>query len=175
MNFKILIVGYGNEGKSSFVQRHKTGEFDRLDYDQEGTLLNFTTNHGPVTLQVKTSNLYESGPTLEEYDAEIIMLDLTRPGTIKIVETVPNTDKPRVVVGNKYDLTDDIRISRLEIYARVIGRGYQYYDISAKLNYNYEKPFLYLLKKLVNENLDFVEKEPLTPREVNKLLVETKC
>ena len=43
----------------------------------------------------------------------------------------------------------------------------QYYDISAKSNYNFEKPFLWLARKLVGEpNLEFVEMPALEPPEI---------
>ncbi len=43
----------------------------------------------------------------------------------------------------------------------------QYYDISAKSNYNFEKPFLWLARKLVgNPQLDFVAAPALAPPEV---------
>jgi len=43
----------------------------------------------------------------------------------------------------------------------------QYYDISARSNYNFEKPFLYLARKLVQDNrLEFVEEPALEPPEV---------
>ena len=43
----------------------------------------------------------------------------------------------------------------------------QYYDISAKSNYNFEKPFLWLARKLVGDpNLDFVAAPALAPPEV---------
>ena len=43
----------------------------------------------------------------------------------------------------------------------------QYYDISAKSNYNFEKPFLWLAKKLTGDpSLDFVEMPALEPPEV---------
>ena len=51
----------------------------------------------------------------------------------------------------------------------------QYYDISAKSNYNFEKPFLWLARKLVGDpNLEFVGKPALEPPEVqvdNKLML----
>lgn len=44
----------------------------------------------------------------------------------------------------------------------------QYYDISAKSNYNFEKPFLWLARKLVGDpNLEFVEMPALEPPEVH--------
>ena len=43
----------------------------------------------------------------------------------------------------------------------------QYYDISAKSNYNFEKPFLWLARKLTGDAmLDFVEMPALEPPEV---------
>jgi GTP-binding nuclear protein Ran len=42
----------------------------------------------------------------------------------------------------------------------------QYYDISAKSNYNFEKPFLWLARKLSGDNaLHFVEAPALQPPE----------
>lgn len=44
----------------------------------------------------------------------------------------------------------------------------QYYDISAKSNYNFEKPFLWLTRKLVGDpNLEFVAMPALAPPEVS--------
>ena len=43
----------------------------------------------------------------------------------------------------------------------------QYYDISAKSNYNFEKPFLWLARKLVGDaNIEFVAMPALQPPEV---------
>lgn len=43
----------------------------------------------------------------------------------------------------------------------------QYYDISAKSNYNFEKPFLWLARKLVGDaNLEFVAMPALAPPEI---------
>merc|ERR1711964_833247 len=42
----------------------------------------------------------------------------------------------------------------------------QYYDISAKSNYNFEKPFLWITKKLIGRNdVKFVEQPALAPPE----------
>lgn len=46
-------------------------------------------------------------------------------------------------------------------------RNLQYYDISAKSNYNFEKPFLWLAQKLSHDNtLQFKEDQALAPPEV---------
>ena len=46
-------------------------------------------------------------------------------------------------------------------------KNLQYYDISAKSNYNFEKPFLWLARKLIGDpNLEFVATPALQPPEV---------
>lgn len=46
-------------------------------------------------------------------------------------------------------------------------KNLQYFEISAKSNYNFEKPFLWLARKLVgNPSLDFVAAPALAPPEV---------
>ena len=46
-------------------------------------------------------------------------------------------------------------------------KNLQYYEISARSNYQFEKPFQWLAKKLVGDpNLQFVESPALAPPEV---------
>jgi GTP-binding nuclear protein Ran len=46
-------------------------------------------------------------------------------------------------------------------------KNLQYYDISAKSNYNFEKPFLWLARKITGDaNLEFVCMPALKPAEV---------
>ena len=46
-------------------------------------------------------------------------------------------------------------------------KNLQYYDISAKSNYNYEKPFLWLARKLCGEpTLEFAAMPALAPPDV---------
>ena len=46
-------------------------------------------------------------------------------------------------------------------------KNLQYYEISAKVNYNFEKPFLWLARKLAGDpNLEFVAMPALDPPEV---------
>ena len=67
----------------------------------------------------------------------IILGDLVR-----VCETIPI-----VLCGNKVD------VKERKVKAKVITfhrkKNLQYYDISAKSNYNFEKPFLWLGRKLV--------------------------
>ena len=52
-------------------------------------------------------------------------------------------------------------------------KNLQYYEISAKSNYNFEKPFLYLARKLTGDpNLHFVEAVALATPEVQIDIVQ---
>jgi GTPase SAR1 family protein len=53
---------------------------------------------------------------------------------------------PIVLCGNKVDLKDrKVKAKQITFHRK---RNLQYYDISAKSNYNFEKPFLWLARKL---------------------------
>ena len=73
---------------------------------------------------------------------------------------------PIVLVGNKVDMAERKIKARQILFPRK--HGLQYYDISAKSNYQFEKPFLWLLKKLTGDpNITLVEAPALKPSEVN--------
>ena len=85
--------------------------------------------------------------------------DLTR-----VVENVPI-----VMVGNKVDAKDrKIKARQITFHRK---RGLQYYDVSAKSNYQYEKPFLWILRTLTGDtHLSLVEEVALRPQEVTMSL-----
>jgi GTP-binding nuclear protein Ran len=54
---------------------------------------------------------------------------------------------PIVLVGNKVDVKDrKVRAKQITFHRK---KNLQYYDVSAKSNYNFEKPFLWLARRLV--------------------------
>ncbi|KAI3963205.1 hypothetical protein MKX01_030335, partial [Papaver californicum] len=91
----------------------------------------------------------------------IIMFDVTARLTYKNIPTWHRDlcrvceNIPIVLCGNKVDVKNR-------------QKNLQYYEISAKSNYNFEKPFLYLARKLAGDaNLHFVESPALAPPEVS--------
>ena len=69
----------------------------------------------------------------------------------RICETIP-----MVLLGNKVDQKDRIVKARQITFHRK--RKLQYFDISAKSNFQYEKPFIWILRTLVGDpNLYLVE------------------
>lgn len=72
---------------------------------------------------------------------------------------------PIVLVGNKVDVKDRKVKAKQITYHRK--RNLHYYDVSAKSNYNFEKPFLWLLRKLLGDmSLEFKEALALAPATV---------
>ena len=100
----------------------------------------------------------------------IIMFDVTSRITYK---NVPNWHRdltrvceniPIVLTGNKVEIKDrKVKAKQITFHRK---KNLQYYDISAKSNYNFEKPFLWLARKLSGDNqLHFVEAPALQPPE----------
>merc|ERR1712093_445661 len=175
--FKCLLVGDGGVGKTTFVKRHITGEFEKTYVATLGVEVNrlvFHTNRGPLRFNVwDTAGQEKFGGLRDGYyiqgEAAIIMFDVTSRPTYNNVAnwyrdlTRVCTDAiPIVLVGNKVDSSARQVKARHIIFHRK--RNLQYYDISAKNNYNYEKPFLYLARKLVDDpNLEIVKSPALAP------------
>jgi len=177
--FKLILVGDGGTGKTTFVKRHLTGEFEKKYVPTLGVEvhpLRFTTNCGQICFNVwDTAGQEKFGGLRDGYyiqaQAAIIMFDVTSRMTYK---NVPNWHRdltrvcegiPVVLTGNKVDVKDrKVKAKAITFHRK---KNLQYYDISAKSNYNFEKPFLYLARKLVDQpQLQLVESIALQPREV---------
>jgi len=177
--FKLVLVGEGGTGKTTFVKRHLTGEFQRKYVATLGVEVHphtFFTNRGAIRFNVwDTAGQEKFGGLRDGYyiqgQAAIVMFDVTSRITYKNVQ---NWHKdlvrvcegiPIVLCGNKVDIKDrKVKPKQITFHRK---KNLQYYDISAKSNYNFEKPFLWLARKLVgNANLQFVEALALRPPEV---------
>src|SRR5271170_278924 len=87
------------------------------------------------------------------------LIDLTG-DLVRVCENIPI-----VLTGNKVDVKErKVKAKTITFHRK---KNLQYYDISAKSNYNFEKPFLWLGRKLVgNPQLEFVAAPALAPPEV---------
>ncbi|KAK4464849.1 ras family-domain-containing protein [Cladorrhinum samala] len=185
--FKLVLVGDGGTGKTTFVKRHLTGEFEKKYMATLGVEvhpLGFSTNFGAIQFDVwDTAGQEKFGGLRDGYyingQCGIIMFDVTSRITYK---NVPNWHRdltrvceniPIVLCGNKVDVKErKVKAKTITFHRK---KNLQYYDISAKSNYNFEKPFLWLARKLVgNAALDFVAAPALAPAEVtvDKALLE---
>ncbi|CAK61208.1 unnamed protein product (macronuclear) [Paramecium tetraurelia] len=177
--FKLVVVGDGAVGKTTFVKRHLTGEFEKKYLATQGVEVSqviFYTTHGPIRLVIwDTAGQEKLGGLREGYyigaNCAIIMFDVTSRISYK---NVPKWHKdltriceniPIVLVGNKVDSKDrKVKARQITFHRKV---NIQYYDVSAKSNYQYEKPFLYLLRRLANDtNLALVQAMALLPPEI---------
>ena len=177
--FKLILVGDGGVGKTTFVKRHLSGEFEKRYVATRGVDVNplpFHTNHGKIVYNVwDTAGQEKYGGLRDGYYIEgqcaIIMFDVTSRISYK---NVPNWHRditricegiPICLTGNKVEMKDrKVRPKQILFHRK---KNLQYYDISAKSNYNFEKPFLWLAKKLLgDQELKFVEAPALAPPEV---------
>lgn len=177
--FKMVLVGDGGTGKTTFVKRHLTGEFEKKYIATLGVEvhpLKFYTNFGNILFNVwDTAGQEKFGGLRDGYyiqgQCAIIMFDVTSRITYK---NVPNWHRdlvrvceniPMVLCGNKVDVKERKVKAKAIVFHRK--KNLQYYDISAKSNYNFEKPFIWLARKLCGESeLEFVEMPALQPPEV---------
>ncbi|KAG0093729.1 GTP-binding nuclear protein gsp1/Ran [Podila epicladia] len=178
--FKLVLVGDGGTGKTTFVKRHLTGEFEKKYIATLGVEvhpLGFHTNFGAICFNTwDTAGQEKFGGLRDGYyingQCGIIMFDLTSRITYK---NVPNWHRdlvrvceniPIVLCGNKVDIKErKVKPKNIDFHRK---KSLQYYDISAKSNYNFEKPFLWLARKLVgNPSLEFVASPALAPPEVS--------
>jgi GTP-binding nuclear protein Ran len=177
--FKLVLVGDGGTGKTTVVKRHLTGEFEKKYIATLGVEvhpLQFSTNFGDICFNVwDTAGQEKFGGLRDGYyiqgQCAIIMFDVTSRITYK---NVPNWHRdlvrvceniPIVLCGNKVDIKErKVKAKTITFHRK---KNLQYYDISAKSNYNFEKPFLWLARKLIgNPNLEFVAAPALRPPEV---------
>ncbi|CAN1762764.1 GTP-binding nuclear protein Ran-A1 [Linum perenne] len=140
-SFKLVIVGDGGTGKTTFVKRHLTGEFEKKYEPTIGVEvhpLDFTTNCGKIRFYCwDTAGQEKFGGLRDGY----------------------------------YSMRKQVDVRNRQVKAKQVTfhrkKNLQYYEISAKSNYNFEKPFLYLGRKLAGDpNLHFVEAVALRPPEV---------
>ncbi|KAF5330622.1 hypothetical protein D9619_005926 [Psilocybe cf. subviscida] len=125
--------------------------------------LQFSTNFGTICFNVwDTAGQEKFGGLRDGYYIQgqcgIIMFDVTSRITYKMFPT-------GIVTSSAFARTSPSCFAETRSTSRK--KNLQYFEISAKSNYNFEKPFLWLARKLVgNPTLDFVAAPALAPAEV---------
>ena len=151
-SFKCILVGDGAVGKTSYIQRHCTGEYATEYIATLGvnvTPIVFSTTFGPIRFNMwDCAGQPQFGGLREGYYVQaqcaIIMYDLTDKKSFEhvelwrkgIIEQCGNI--PMVVVGNKFDLVKDRDLKPETLY------------MSLDTGYQFELPFLYLSRQLLN-------------------------
>ena len=192
--FKLVILGDRGVGKTTFVKRHLTGEFNKKyepTYGADVYPLQFETNRGPIRFSCwDTAGPERFGSLRDGYyvnaDCAILVFDVTYRRTQKNLATYyrdirrvcPNI--PVIVVGNKQDVMNKNNgeigskwpywLKPINYNDNNLNRNTDLtlgYAVSAKSNYNTESPFVYLARKLYNDNdLELVDALAIQPPEV---------
>ena len=173
--FKLVLIGDGGVGKTTLTMMHLTGQF-KTEYEAtigyEVHSLFFRTTKGLIKFNVwEIAGQEKFGKLRNEYyaqsDCAIIMFDINSRITSK---NVPNwhydisricKDIPIVLTGNKVEIKDrkvkvKVKVDKI-LSAFCLKKEMPYYEISAKLKQNFEKPFLGLARQLLGDDqLHFV-------------------
>ncbi|KAH8416056.1 hypothetical protein KR222_007282 [Zaprionus bogoriensis] len=172
-SFNIAVIGNGFTGKTAFIKRHRTGEFLREYWPTVGVDVHplvFYTTRGTICF-----NVWERGGTevLRELcdrpmcekpfflsQAGVILFALASCfASDRLAQQLGALGRriPVVLCCNKLDLK--CRAFLADSKRRLLLRqGLQYYDVSIKTTHNYEKPFLWLSRRLLGDpELHFVD------------------
>jgi GTP-binding nuclear protein Ran len=166
--FKVVLIGDRGTGKSAFVRRHLTGEFEK-EYkptkDCETFRLNFFTNFGVVVFEV-FDTAGGDPEIIEKYlvgaQGACIFFDISVQESYNHVESWFSTlnnispNIPVVTIGHKVDLkTRIVKPKHITFHRK---KKLYHCDVSSKSNFQLERPLLYLARKLAQrEDLEFVE------------------
>lgn len=166
---KIILVGAGSVGKSSFVRRCS----GRLDLEVDGEedsvlwLVQFKTSDATLIFEViETNDTSLLLDTTEGIDGIILMFDRTDKKSFEALfpfytNVIEQSTIPFVICGNKADASYENSetvdsIDDHQVRER-IGKDAIYYSISAKSKYKIEMPFLFLAKALTgNDDITFI-------------------
>jgi len=177
--FKLILCGDGSTGKTTFVKRHITGEYEKKYIATVGCCvhpLQFTTSRGVIQFNTWDTAGQEKLSRLRDAyyihgQCAIIMFDLTARVTYNNVpEWYRGIQRvcghiPMVLCGNKVDIPDrKVKVKSINFHHK---KNINYYDISAKTNYQYHKPFLHLASKLLQDpHLQLQKEAAIQPPEV---------
>ena len=163
--YKILIVGDGNVGKTSYINKIITGKLNE-SHDLGDKEAKFNTNTGKKIILKLIDNDYnikilESIEKSDKFDFIIIMFDFENKSSYDNISNLYNfvvkmtENNSILLVGNKCE-TRHPEIFQIDINFH-LKKNIDYYSISTKSNYNIEKPILYIVRKLLNDsNIHFV-------------------
>lgn len=179
--FKIVILGSAGVGKTSYITRLKTKDFT-VAYTPttkvDVSCLQFPTSSCDVIFNIWDFGGQERfdpkimGNTQDCYyvgaHAAIIMFDVTNFHSYREVsywfdeirKVCPSV--PIVICGNKAESKQrKVKDTDIVFHRR---HNLQYYDLSVKSYNNFEKPILYLIRKLLTDNsVIFRESCPMAP------------
>ena len=153
----ITLIGLPGVGKTTYIKRIETGEFiwEHIPGSHNADVI-FETNQIPVTFSIIEETNFQT-PS----QAYILMFDLHNKNSFDYIKDIyqqiiqqEGTNVPIVIVGNKMDFMPYM-VKTSEINSFINQIEAKYYPLSVKTNYNWDKPFEWIAKKLVSNNIQF--------------------
>jgi GTP-binding nuclear protein Ran len=164
-SFKIILIGDGGSGKTTFLMRHLTGEYEKKYNPTVGVEVHplvFYTTKGKIVFNVWDTAGQEKYCGLRkayytDADAALVFFDTTSATSKKTVgswESEVPAGIPRVTCGTKVENAPP-------------GFSSRNCCVSARSSINFSKPFLKIARKLLDDaELKFVEGPAVTPPEL---------
>ena len=146
MDLTVALVGFGNEGKTTFLKQildHKH-QYNTIPNDDFMLSAEINTSAGPIVVMFIE---FDKLPSDRHFDWTLIMFDLTDINSFdhanNLLQTIENSDHI-VLVGNKQDKDDEVIIDNVK--AVKADHDIPYYAISAKTGHNCSELLLYILQ-----------------------------
>jgi GTP-binding nuclear protein Ran len=156
LDFKVVIIGDHGAGKTTLIERLRSGHFETKYIATRGIkvspltyLISSKNNLFKVTLHMAEGENYQAS------DGAIVLFDMTSRRSYKSVESYVQGYRhmcphaPLVIVGNKVDCQEQQVLAREILLPRRI--GVDCYLVSAKCYSNSEKPFLNLIRVFLRD------------------------
>lgn len=158
-HFKIADSSHQNLGQINFDVWDTAGQ-EKFGGLRDGYYINGQC--GIIMFDVTSRITYKNVPNWhrQSFSRPFFARPLTVQGDlVRVCENIPI-----VLCGNKVDVKErKVKAKTITFHRK---KNLQYYDISAKSNYNFEKPFLWLARKLVG-NQSLVRVPSLVARPLN--------
>jgi len=175
--FKLIVVGDSGVGKSTFIEKFSQEILEERETNAQKVKVHkavFPTTLGDIQfniLDLDVAKIETELPKefLKDVNCAIIMFDVSniesyencKAWFTKIQESDDEgaeANMPMVLTGNKVDIKERLVKPKMIVFHRE--KNMQYYDISAQQDYSIQKPFIYIIRKLVGDpQLDLVQKE----------------
>ena len=171
IKFKVVIAGDKNVGKTSLLRRYATGKFDKSTLSTIG--VDFETKKVNVGAEVDILlNLWDFGgekkfrilfPSYASgASGALLLYDITNKGSladlhdwIRIISSVQNPPRTKILVENKIDLEGQRDVSRdeaMDIFKQYKFQG-EIIGTSAKTGQNVEEAFQMLGEEILKNSL----------------------
>jgi GTP-binding nuclear protein Ran len=169
-SFKIMVDGMAGVGKTSFIKRHKTGEFSKEYLPTMGvdvTPLAFNTTSGEIVFKVW--DLSGNSALRGDDDAEgyykgaqglLAFYEVNVPSTFNRAYALAkkHIGLATAICGNKADTWTEHKLQVSEFTT---------FGMSVKSAHQYDRPFLHLARALTgNKDLQFIEWQPSNPHKL---------